>query len=314
MKNPIKKIFNKPKMFQRFTGITISQFKELSKKILPLWQESEKKRLSRENRKRKIGGGRKYFLETIEEKLFIIMFYYRHYLTQEAVGFFCGLAQSNVSRLISKIAPLIEFAADPKLKNLLEKTKLEYDQKDRLDTDNFAKKFPDLVHAITDATENRCYRPKNKCVQKKYFSGKRKAHTLKTQITVSRFSKKILNVSATYPGSTHDKKILDVEKTVDKTPKETAHFLDLGYIGLNKSYPDHYIIIPPKKSKNGELSDLEKELKKIQSKRRVVIEHVFGKLKRYRICSDKYRGPRDRFNQVFRSIASIYNFTLEMPF
>ena len=313
MKKSINKVFNKPKMFQRFTGITIPKFKELSKKILPLWQESEKKRLSKKNRKRKIGGGRKYFFETMAEKVFIVLFYYRHYLTQEAVGFFFGIDQSNVSRLISKIAPLIEVAADPELKNFLEKIKLEYQQNDRLGIEDFAQKFPDLVHAITDATENLCYRPKNKWLQRKYYSGKRKAHTLKTQITVSR-SSKILNVSKTYPGSTHDKKILDTEKTIGKMPKETAHFLDLGYVGLKKSYPDHYLIIPPKKPKNGELSDLEKELKKIQSKRRVVVEHVLGKLKRYKICSEKYRGPRNRFNQIFRSIASIYNFTMEMSF
>lgn len=309
MNNFIKKIIKRPKLFQRFTGITIPQFRNLSKRMLSLWKKAEKKRLSRNNRKRKIGGGRKYVLRTIDEKLFFILFYYRHYPTQEVLGFIFRLDQSSVSRLIYRIMPLIEKAADPELKNFLEKAKSERENNALLNWEKFIKKFPDLIHAITDATENRCLRPKNKKEQKKYYSGKKKAYTLKTQITVAR-SSKILDVSSTYPGSIHDKKIIDKEKTIDKIPKKTAQYLDLGYQGVSKDYPNHYIIIPPKKPKNGELSDLGKELKKIQSKRRVLVEHVFGKIKRYKICSDKYRGSRNQFNQIFRSIASIHNFTL----
>ncbi|MCC7414951.1 MAG: transposase family protein, partial [Epsilonproteobacteria bacterium] len=39
--------------------------------------------------------------------------YYKTYMTQEFLGWLLNLDQSNVSRLINKILPLIELAADP---------------------------------------------------------------------------------------------------------------------------------------------------------------------------------------------------------
>ena len=44
--------------------------------------------------------------------------------------------------------------------------------------------FPDLEF-IVDATEQPIYRPKGKEAQKLYYSGKRKRHTIKTQLAVT---------------------------------------------------------------------------------------------------------------------------------
>lgn len=52
-----KKIVRKPKHFQSFTGITPQQFDFLSQKIQSEYQATEKKRLSRRKRERKVGAG-----------------------------------------------------------------------------------------------------------------------------------------------------------------------------------------------------------------------------------------------------------------
>jgi len=43
---------------------------------------------------------------------------------------------------------------------------------------------------------------------------------------------------------------------------------------------------------------------------RVLNENVIGKLKRFKIISDKYRNRRKRFGLRFNLIAGIYNFEL----
>ena len=48
-----------PVLFGRFTGLTVQGFDRLSLKLKPLWDKAETERLSRDNRQRQIGGGRK---------------------------------------------------------------------------------------------------------------------------------------------------------------------------------------------------------------------------------------------------------------
>ena len=57
-------------------------------------------------------------------------------------------------------------------------------------------------------------------------------------------------------------------------------------------------------------STLKKQFNKELSKERVVVEHVIGDIKKYRVLSDKYRGKVSGHNQVARSIASLHNFKL----
>lgn len=275
------------------------------------WRKAEKNRLLQVTRKRKAGAGRRYRLETIEEKLAVVLVYYRTYATQELVGYMFGIDQSNVSRLLKKLEPLLELAANPQLKGYLKQLKDTRSSEGSIGWAEFIDLYPDVAGLITDATEIRCLRPKDKEKQKKYFSGKQKTHTIKTQITVSRKSERILDVSLSYAGSVHDKKIFDVEKTNEKVCTESPHWMDLGYQGIQHDYPDHYNILPTKRIKGEELSSLAKESNKVHSKIRILIEHILSRLKKFGILAQVYRGKRDRFNQVFRNIAAIHNFKIE---
>lgn len=289
----------------------MKQFKKLCKRIKPVWRKAEKNRLQQVDRQRKAGAGRRYRLETMEEKLALILVYYRTYATQELISYMFGIDQSNVSRLIEKLEPLLELAANPQLKGQLKRLKKARSLEGPIGWAEFIELYPDVSGLITDATEVRRQRPKDKEKQKKYFSGKRKAHTIKTQLTVSRKSERILDVSQSYAGSVHDKKIFDIEKTIERICKETPHWMDLGYQGVQRDYPDHYNILPTKR-KNGEgLSSLAKESNKVHNKIRIIVEHIFSRLKKFGILAQVYRGKRNRFNQSFRNIAAIYNFKIE---
>jgi len=57
-----KKLKKKPRAFKSIVGVTIAEFEELYRKFVPLWTESEKKRLDRPDRQRAIGGGHPYTL------------------------------------------------------------------------------------------------------------------------------------------------------------------------------------------------------------------------------------------------------------
>lgn len=83
---------------------------------------------------------------------------------------------------------------------------------------------------------------------------------------------------------------------------------DTGYQGIKKIHANSEH--PKKKSKNNPLTKEDKKQNKKISSERVLNEHVIGKIKRFKIVSDRYRNRRKRFALRFNLIAGIYNHEL----
>lgn len=83
---------------------------------------------------------------------------------------------------------------------------------------------------------------------------------------------------------------------------------DTGYLGLNKFHAN--TTMPKKRSKKHPLTPEDKLQNREISSLRVLNEHVIGKLKRFKILSDKYRNRRKRFGLRFNLISGIYNYEL----
>ena len=300
-----ERLFQKPALFTRITGIKFEKFEILVVRSKNIWNQVEQKRLCSRQRKRAIGGGRKYKLESIESKVFLMLMFYRHNITHELLGFLFDLDASNVTRLIAKLSPIFEKAADPKLKTWLLKAK-KFSEKVSTEIELF-KKYPELKEICIDATEQRKQRSKDTEQRKLDYSGKKKAFTNKTQITTAE-NQRIIDITATYPGSVHDKKIFDKEKTIKKIPKQSTCLDDLGYLGVPKENPEHKIILPCKKKKGQKkLSVAEREFNKQHARKRIKVEHVFSRIKKFRICSETYRGKDENYNQILRNIAALVN-------
>lgn len=105
-------------------------------------------------------------------------------------------------------------------------------------------------------------------------------------------------------GSQHDFGLLKESKV--RFRKGSTWIGDLGYIGLSKLHKK--VELPYKRTHGVELGKLEKDWNREHSRRRVVIEHIIGGLKIFKIISEKYRNRRERFELRFNLIASIFNF------
>ncbi|WP_342255043.1 transposase family protein [Spiroplasma endosymbiont of Zeiraphera isertana] len=137
------------------------------------------------------------------------------------------------------------------------------------------------------------------------FSGKNKHHSLKSQIIIDISNGKIISTAFCF-GSIHDFKLLLKSKTFIHPEKQV--FVDSGYQGIQNIHKNTFL--PFKKSKYNQLTPIQKEYNKTLSKIRIKIEHVFAKLKRFKILSLKYRNKIRRFALRFNLIAGIYNFEL----
>ncbi len=75
-----------------------------------------------------------------------------------------------------------------------------------------------------------------------------------------------------------------------------ALWVDLGFTGFEKDYPDTLVIMPKKKPKGKELTADAKAWNRIVSGFRVLVEHAIGGVKRFGIVSDKFRNRKDGFD------------------
>ncbi len=89
-----------------------------------------------------------------------------------------------------------------------------------------------------------------------------------------------------------------------------VNVVDLGYLGVEKDYPEQLSLLPYKKKKDQELSVEEKEYNKSHSKKRIVIEHTISRLKKYRILTDVFRNKLKKYNKVSDVVSGLVNYRI----
>jgi hypothetical protein len=98
--------------------------------------------------------------------------------------------------------------------------------------------------------EQQIPRPVDKGRCKAYYSGKKKRHTVKTQLMVNNRGY-IIHKIGYKKGRKHDYDVY--KKNHPVTPKEVVNVVDLGYLGIKKDFPDQLFALPYKKKRNQDL-------------------------------------------------------------
>src|SRR5205823_6557068 len=153
-------------------------------------------------RQRQYGGGRSELtLVNIEDKLLFILYYVKVYPLQEILAFEFGMVQSTANEWIHLLSEVLKKALDhggyvPERDPKQLATVLESET--------------EQTYGI-DGTERSRQRPRDAEKQKHYYSGKKKAHTIKNLVLGGLHTRKVNYLSQTYAGKRHDKKIADEE-------------------------------------------------------------------------------------------------------
>ena len=185
-----------PNAFRQLTGITPAAFDRLLADLTPRYEQADARRKDRPGRRRRPGAGRKHALD-LADRLLMLLIYYRTYTTHAFLGFLFGVDDSAVGRNINPLQPLLAGVFRIPERRI------------RLDPEEIRELF-------FDATERPTRRPA--AGQRAYYSGKKRRHTIKTQVVTARRTKppepgkkpqrlRIAAVSESFPGRVHDKKI-----------------------------------------------------------------------------------------------------------
>lgn len=291
-----QEIRNKPRILQSLTGLNADEFAILLVSFERAWDAFVQATFQREGRKRAYGGGRKARLACLEDKLLFILVYFRLYPTQEVQGFLFGIGQAQANEWVHRLSGVLSQALGYE-KQLPEREPAKLEA--------VLEACPSLEFMI-DGTERRINRPQDRQERKTYYSGKKKAHTVKNNV-ISERGGQVLFLSDTYEGKKHDKKIADEEGY--RFPDGSTLWQDTGFQGFAPTGVT--IQQPKKKPRKAELSDEEKERNRQISRVRIEVEHHIGGIKRCQIVVQKFRNWMDHYiDDVMETACGLHNFRL----
>jgi hypothetical protein len=160
-----------PAHFKRYCGVKPETFQQMCEVI----RAELKRTQTKPGRPPKL---------TIEDQVLLTPESWREYPTRFHMAQRWGLSEPTVWRILTRVENILKRCADFRLPG-----------KKRLhESDNPI----DMI--IVDATETPIERPKK---QRQYYSGKKKQHTIKSQVIVNRQTREVI-FTAQRPGKTHD--------------------------------------------------------------------------------------------------------------
>jgi hypothetical protein len=302
-----KWLSKKPTLFRSLTGLEVPEFDSFCTQTYAKYRDFETKRLDRPNRKHKVGAGYPFKLP-LQDRLLMLMVYYRLYIKSTLTGVLFNLDQSNVLKDIHKLEPLA--------KEILPLPQKLHDKAKRLQNiDEIEAQFPEFK-AFTNATEQEIPRPQNKQKRKTHYSGKKKRHTVKTQLTVNSKGL-IIHKSPHVRGSTHDYALY--KHSHPKLPSKVRSGLDLGYLGIVDDYPNLNCVLPIKKKNPGrgkvgvkalELSLAQRAFNREFASERVVVEHTNSRVKKFLIWGGEFRNRAKRYDVMTDIVSGLVNFRI----
>jgi len=137
---------------------------------------------------------------------------------------------------------------------------------------------------------------------------KRNIRTVKNLYTANQKGMIIYKTKHKQRGRKHDYRIY--KKNHAGIPKEVVSMFDLGFLGVEKDYPEQKSSLPVKKEKDCELTLQEKGHNKNHSRKWIVIEHAICRLKKYKIMNDVFRNRLRKYNRVSDIASRLVNYRI----
>lgn len=305
-----------PAVVKAFTGIPAEDFWAMCVRMETQLPEYEAQRLNRPDRQHAVGAGAD-FDQPLALRTIAVLTYLRLHTPQTVIAFLFGITQSDISRDLRRVLPLTRTVLPcPAVWDIVEDNQLLGDLKP-LTPEQLAD-----GHALVDATEQRVSRPGDNETRKRYYSGKKKAFTLKTEL-VTDGDHHIVAISTAVPGAMHDKRLSDEVHTLERLPDDCEADADKAYQGLadqvnlvtvhnvetgiEQQVPRLTVCTPFKKPKGKELTVEQQSFNRQLSALRVRVEHCVGWVKNWAILATRFRCAHSIYTSIMQVIGGLVN-------
>jgi hypothetical protein len=286
-----------PAVFRSMTGLTVEAFDQLLPELRAAFAADRRRRLDRPNRRRAVGGGDDFDLAVADQFLLTVV-WLRHYPTQECLGYLFGVSDATALRAVRRCLPVLERAGKDTMR-LPDPGKGH-----RRDLPALLKDTPALA-VIVDTFEQRTQRPQRR--PRAYYSGKKKAHTLKSQVAVDEDGH-VVDVAESRPGRWADLKVFKRSGLAGRLIRAQVGALgDLGYVGLDGVSPRLRAATPRRKPRGQDRPPEDRRYNRAFARRRIRVEHAIGRLRRYQALTAVNRHGRQGHAARVRAVAGLVN-------
>jgi hypothetical protein len=264
-----------------------------------------------------MGAGHPFALD-MRDQVLLLLVWLRPYPTSAVLGYLFGVSEAAVTRIRARVLPVLEAAgletmqeARARLAQVAQAHR-ERPPHSRRGLDDVLRDVPELV-VVFDTFEQRVQRPQGTDADGKrhadaFYSGKKKQHTLKTQVGVAQPTGELLDVPESVPGPTHDLKLLERSGALAQVPDGMGATGDLGYVGMDKVAPAHVpTATPRRKPRNQPRPPADIAYNTAFARERVVVEHSIGRMRHYQAITYPDRHHRQHHAPRTRAIAGLAN-------
>jgi hypothetical protein len=276
---PRPKLTAQDKRLQALCGLTPAAFDRLQEAAVPVLLAQRAARAARPGRKRAVGGGRPRRLTPAQE-LLLTLIYLRHNVAHAVVGALFGVSADTSENTFHEVVPV--------LREVCPAQRWEAEKHWQKGQPAWQPEAEDCL--LIDSFETPVRRPSLDGAQRRVYSGKKKRHTLKTQV-VTDGNGEVWEIDPGHRGPTNDKKLYEESGVTARYP-DLRKYADLGYQGATDLH------LPHKKPKGGTLTAEQREANREHAALRVHVEHGIRRLKSFRILRDEYRLALGRFPQI----------------
>jgi hypothetical protein len=291
----------RPAVFKALTGLTAALFDALAAELVPAFGAQRRARLDRPGRRRAVGGGDTFDLDPADQLLAAVV-WLRRYPTEEVLGFLFGVSDSTARRAVRRFLPLLERSG----RDTMRMPDPGRGRRKRLP--QLLADTPGLA-VIVDTFEQKVQRPRRR--QRAYYSGKKKAHTLKSQVAVDEETGRFAHVGPSRPGPWGDMKVLRRSALKSRLPKGVGVIGDLGYVGVSDWHPEGLGAAPRRKPRGRPRPAADRPYNRAFARRRVAVEHAIGRLRHYRCLAEADRHHRKGHTERVRAVAGLVNRLLD---
>ena len=278
-----------PGRIRALFGLSGEALSALLEAVLPeLLKRRRQAQAERADRKRAVGGGRSRRLSPYQEVLLTLL-YLRHNVSQTVVGELFGVSADTSENTFHEVIQV--------LKAVCPSNRFEAEKRWKKNTPCWQ---PDeLDRVLLDSFETPIRRPSVADRQKRAYSGKKKAHTTKTQ-TATDGTGEILGIDPGHRGPMTDIKRYE-ESGVHAQYPNAQKVADKAY--QSQDHPE--LITPQKKPKGKELTPEQRAENRRIAQQRIYVEHGIRRIKAFRILRQDYRLALGLFPMIAHAVVGL---------
>ncbi len=301
-----------PAAYRAMTGLSSEEFDALARAIVPVIATAVA--AGRERRRgrpaRRAAGGGHPFALSFREQLLLVVVWLRVYPTSPVLGFLFGVRHQTVLRTVAVVLPILEQAGRDTMRL---PGHGERGRRSRRQMPELLAAIPELA-VIVDTFEQRVQRPRDRAAADRYYSGKEKQHTLKTQVATDRRTGKIVDVPDSVCGPTHDLALLEASGLLERLAPEVGALGDLAYVGVAALHPTGLGFTPRRKPRERSRPPEDLAYNTAFAAERISVEHTIGRLRRYQALTQLDRHHRQHHAARVRAVAGLVNRQLDRRF